>query len=118
MKAWKVRRIAGVRTFLLLLPAVLYTVGAVSLNVILNVMLSEPSLLWYGWALLLWISGILLYKGKWGGALPGLLPAVQLMYMGMQYTGQVINIEFPLGVGTAIYVAVCGVCVWRKGAVR
>ena len=36
------------------------------------------------------------------------------MYMSMQYTGQVINIELPLGLATAIYILDCGFVVWKK----
>ena len=50
------------------------------------------------------------------GALFGLLPAIHLLYMSTQFTGQVINIEMPLGIITALYMIVCGFWVWKKGS--
>lgn len=46
----------------------------------------------------------------------GLLPAIHLLYMSTQSTGQVINIEMPLGIITALHVLACGFCVWKKGS--
>lgn len=98
------------KKILFYVPAIFYTIGIIALNVVLKTF----SPLWYVWAVLLWLSGFLLTKEKsWGCAL-GLLPAVHLMYMSMQYTGQVINIELPLGLVTAIYFLACGYVVWKK----
>ena len=63
---------------------------------------------------LLWLGGFLLNKGKVWGGLFGLLPAIHLLYMSTQTTGQVINIEMPLGIITALYVVACGFWVWKK----
>ena len=98
------------KKILLYVPAILYTVGIFALNIILKTF----SPIWYIWAVLLWLSGILLTKEKsWGGVL-GLFPAVHLIYMSMQYTSQVINIELPLGLATAIYILSCSLVVWKK----
>ena len=53
-------------------------------------------------------------KGKfWGGAF-GLIPAGAFMYMSTRYTGQVINIELPLGwIIIGFYVG-CGIGIYRK----
>ena len=98
------------KKLLFYLPAILFASGSVALNILLRTF----SPLWYGWTFLLLICGVLLQNGKRRGALLGLLPSMHLMHMGLQYTGQVINIEFPLGLVTAIYVIACGVFVWRN----
>lgn len=92
------------------LPAIIYTIAVITLNIILNTF----SPLWYAWVVLLLLSGILLCKGKVWGGMFGLLPSIHLLYMSRQYTGQVINIEMPLGVVTALYVLICTLVVWRK----
>lgn len=91
-------------------PATIFTLGAIVLNIILKTF----SPLWYAWALLLWIGGLVMNKGKAWGALIGLLPGVHLIYMSTQYTGQVINIELPLGLIIAIFYISCGFVIWKR----
>lgn len=94
------------------LPAMICTIAVIALNIILK----TCSPLWYAWVALLWLGGFLLSTGKiWGGLL-GLLPAVHLLYMSTQSAGQVIDIEMPLGVVTAVYILVCMLTVWKNGA--
>lgn len=92
------------------LPAVVYTIAVIALNIILKAF----SPLWYAWVVLLWLGGFLLHKGKVWGGLFGLLPAIHLLYMSTQSTGQVINIEMPLGIITALYMIACNFLVWKK----
>ena len=92
------------------LPAVVYTIAVIALNIILKTI----SPLWYAWVVLLWLGGFLLNKGKVWGCLFGLLPAIHLLYMSTQSTGQVINIEMPLGIVTALYMLACSFLVWKK----
>ena len=96
------------------LPAVVYTIAVIALNIILKTL----SPLWYVWVVLLWLGGLLLNKEKVWGGLFGLIPAIHLLYMSTQYTGQVINIEMPLGIATALYVLGCSCWVWKKGATK
>ena len=91
------------------LPAVIYTTAVIALNIVLRTL----SPLWYAWIVLLWLGGFLLNKGKvWGGLL-GLLPAVHILYMSTQSTGQVIS-EAPLGIVTTVYVLACIFVAWKK----
>ena len=96
------------------LPAVIYTIAVIALNIILKTF----SPLWYVWVVLLWLGGFLLNKGKVWGCLFGLLPAIHLLYMSTQSTGQVINIEMPLGIITALYMIACCFMVWNKGSTK
>lgn len=66
------------------------------------------------WLAAFFVSGLLLDKGKfWGGAF-GLIPAFAFMYMSTRYTGQVINIELPLGIVIAVYYIICSMVVYKK----
>lgn len=91
-------------------PAAIYTIAVIALNIILK----SFSPLWYAWVVLLWLGGFLLNKGKIWGGLFGLLPAIHLLYMSTQYTGQTVNIEMPLGIATAVYVLACIFVVWKN----
>ena len=51
------------------------------------------------------------------GGLFGLLPAVQILYMSTQTTGQTIS-EAPIGIVTALYIVGCMFAVWRNGAAK
>ena len=90
-------------------PAVIYTIAVIALNVILG----EFSLLWYAWVALLWFGGFLLNRRKVWGGLFGLLPAAHILYMSTQTTGQVVN-EAPLGTITTVYMLVCMATVWKS----
>ena len=91
-------------------PAAIFTVAVVALNIVLR----DFSPLWYAWMFLLWISGFVMSKGKAWGAVIGLLPGVHLIYMSTQYTGQVINIELPLGLIVVIFYLGCGFVIWKR----
>ena len=66
------------------------------------------------WLVAFFVSGLLLDKGKfWGGAF-GLIPAGAFMYMSTRYTGQVINIELPLGIVIAVYYIICSIAVYKR----
>ena len=90
--------------------AAIFTVAIVVLNIVLR----DFSPLWSAWMLLLWISGFVMSKGKAWGAVISLLPGVHLIYMSTQYTGQVINIELPLGLIIVIFYFTCGVVIWKR----
>lgn len=102
------------KNVLFYLPAILYTIAVIMLNIILRTF----SPLWYIWITLLWLSGFLFSKGKTWSVLLGLIPAVHILYMGTQYTGQIINIEIPLGVATALYVIGCSLWVWKNYPIK
>lgn len=93
------------RKLVLYSPAILVTVGMLALSIILR----SFSNLWLIWVVLLWICGAMLNKGKIWGTFFGLFPAAHMILMSTRETGQVINIELPLGIclaacviGTAI----------------
>ena len=91
-------------------PAAILTLGVIALNIILR----TTSPLWYAWLFLFWISGFTMSHNKALGAAIGLLPGVHLVYMSTQYTGQVINIELPLGLLIMLFFTGCGFAIWRN----
>lgn len=91
-------------------PAAIFALCVTALNIILK----TPSPLWYAWLFLFWISGFTMSHNKALGAAIGLLPGVHLVYMSTQYTGQVINIELPLGLIIVLYFTACGFAIWRN----
>ena len=66
------------------------------------------------WLVAFFVSGLLLDKGKFWGSAFGLIPAVVFMYMSTRYTGQVINIELPLGIIIAVYYIICSIAVYKR----
>lgn len=66
------------------------------------------------WLLLLWVSGAFLNKNITLGGILGIIPATHWIYMSTQDTGQVINIERPLGIATLLYYAICIFWVYKK----
>lgn len=66
------------------------------------------------WLIFFLTSGILLSKDMFWGGLLGALPAIHLIYMGNQETGQIIN-EMPIGIIVLIFYIVCGSFIFYKG---
>ena len=54
------------------------------------------------------LAGILLRKGKWWGSFFGIAVGAVLLYMGSQHTGQVMDIEHPMGLAFLIYYTIMG----------
>ena len=93
------------------LPAIIFT--AFYGLVILGTGLSVSPLVTV-WIALFIASGILMAKKLfWGGAL-GILPGCYLIYMSTIDTGQIMNIELPLGAVVVAYYLACGSYIFVK----
>ena len=57
---------------------------------------------------MLFMSAVLLAKKKWFGWIPSILVGVILLWMSFQSTGQVIDIERPLGIALIVFYIFCG----------
>ena len=66
------------------------------------------------WLICFWLSAFFLHKGLFWGGIFGLFPAINMIYMGTQYTGQVINIEIPLGIILILFYGIFGFYLWKK----
>lgn len=65
------------------------------------------------WLVLFFSSGFILSKNVFLGSLLGILPAIHLIYMGTQETGQIFN-EMPTGIVLLVFYILCGVYVYRN----
>lgn len=93
------------------IPAVLFTsfyllAGITGASITMSVVLI--------WLLCFWVSAVLFHKGLFWGGIFGLFPAFHMIHMGTQYTGQVINIEIPLGVVLLLFYIGFGFYLWKK----
>ena len=66
------------------------------------------------WLLLFGVSGFLLSMGKVWGSIFGMIPGIVFMWMSTNYTGQVINIEFPLGLIIVGFYVGCSVGIYQR----
>ena len=66
------------------------------------------------WIALFLISGFLLTEEKAWGCVFGIIPGVVFVWMSTNYTGQVINIELPLGMLIIGFYVGCGIGIYRK----
>ena len=66
------------------------------------------------WIACFWIAALLLHKGLFWGGIFGIIPGIHMIYMGTQYTGQVINIEIPLGIVLLLLYVILGFYLWKK----
>ena len=57
---------------------------------------------------MLFVSAVLLAQKKWFGCIPGILVGILLIWMSFQSTGQVIDIERPLGIALIVFYIFCG----------
>ena len=80
---------------------IFYGLAAMSIGI------SAISPICFVWIALFLAAGVLLSKGKSIGGFIGLLPGIHLIYMSTKDTGQVINIEMPLGIIILIFYILC-----------
>ena len=67
------------------------------------------------WIALFLVSGFLLSKEIVWGCVFGMVPGIVFVRMSTVYTGQVINIELPLGLVIIVFFLGCGKCgFWRR----
>ena len=66
------------------------------------------------WLALYLISGFLLSNEKIWGCVFGMIPGIVFVWMSTIYTGQVINIELPLGLVIIGFYLGCGIGLYRK----
>ena len=66
------------------------------------------------WLALFLMSGFLLSDEKVWGCIFGMIPGAVFIWMSTNYTGQVINIELPLGLVIIGFYLGCGVGIYRK----
>lgn len=66
------------------------------------------------WLTLFFVSGILLSKGRFLGGCLGMIPGIHLIYMSTKDTGQIINIELPLGIIVLTFYLLCSGFVFYK----
>ncbi len=66
------------------------------------------------WLTCFWISAFFLHKGLFWGGILGIFPGIHMIYMSTQYTGQVINIEAPLGIAVILFYCMFGFYLWKN----
>lgn len=98
------------KKILFYIPAIIFTVfyGLVSMN---QIGIISPIVLI--WLALLFLGGFTLGKDIFWGSIFGILPAINLIYLGASDTGQIIN-EMPIGIVVLIFYIVCGALTFYK----
>lgn len=95
------------------LPAIVFAVFYGGIMIGASPSIVSPII--YPWIGLFLISGILLSKGLFWGGIPGILPGIHLMYMSTKDTGQIMNIELPMGmIVAAFYLLCCGLVFYKN----
>lgn len=98
------------KKILFFIPAIIFTLFYGFLSII-DIGAISPIVI--GWLALFIVAGVLLSRTVFGGSLLGIIPAIHLIYMSTQETGQVVNIELPLGIIVLLYYAICGYFVFK-----
>lgn len=57
---------------------------------------------------MLFLSAVLMARKKWFGCIPGILVGILLIWMSFRSTGQVIDIEMPLGIALILFYIISG----------
>lgn len=95
------------------IPAIIFAIFYGGIMISISTSVVSPII--YLWIGLFIISGILLLKGLFWGGLPGVLPGIHLIYMSTVDTGQIMNIELPVGIIVAtFYLLCCGFVFYQK----
>ena len=101
----------GKKQFLYFLPFIIFIVVYIAAVIMGLGMISVKEVIWIA---LFLISGFLLSKEKVWGCLFGMIPGIVFVWMSTKDTGQVINIELPLGIIIIGFYVGCGIGIYRK----
>ena len=104
-------RFFGKKQILYFLPFILSIITYMVATFLGLGMISVKELIWLA---LFLTSGFLLSDEKVWGCLFGMIPGIIFIWMSTNYTGQVVNIELPLGLVIIGFYVGCGVGIYRK----
>ena len=105
------KKFFGKKQFLYFLPFIIFIVVYIAAVFMGLGMISVKEVIWIA---LFLISGFLLSKEKVWGCLFGMIPGIVFVWMSTNDTGQVINIELPLGIAIIGFFVGCGIGIYRK----
>ena len=104
-------KFAGKRKMLYFIPALLFIIAYMVMLILGFGIVSVKEVVWL---FLFIISGFLLSGDKFWGGIFGMIPAFAFIGMSMEYTGQVVNIERPLGIILIVYYLICGIVIYKR----
>lgn len=109
------KKFFGKKQFLYFLPFIISIVVYIAAVIMGLGMISVKEVIWIA---LFLISGFLLSKEKVWGCLFGMIPGIVFVWMSTKDTGQVINIELPLGIAIIGFFVGCGIGIYRKNRLK
>ena len=109
------KKFLGKKQFLYFLPFIIIIVAYMGAVIMGLGMISVKEVMWIA---LFLISGFLLSKEKVWGCLFGMIPGIVFVWMSTKDTGQVINIELPLGMIIIGFYVGCGIGIYRKSCLK
>lgn len=109
------KKFLGKKQFLYFLPFIIFIVVYMGAVIMGLGMISVKEVMWIA---LFLISGFLLSKEKVWGCLFGMIPGIVFVWMSTKDTGQVINIELPLGIAIIGFFVGCGIGIYRKSCLK
>ena len=109
------KKFFGKKQFLYFLPFIISIVVYIAAVFMGLGMISVKEVIWIA---LFLISGFLLSKEKVWGCLFGMIPGIVFVWMSTKDTGQVINIELPLGIAIIGFFVGCGIGIYRKNHLK
>ena len=109
------KKFLGKKQFLYFLPFIIFIVVYIGAVIMGLGMISVKEVIWIA---LFLISGFLLSKEKIWGCLFGMIPGIVFVWMSTKDTGQVINIELPLGIVIIGFYLGIGIGIYRKSHLK
>ena len=109
------KKFLGKKQFVYFLPFIIIIIAYMGAVIMGLGMISVKEVMWIA---LFFISGFLLSKEKVWGCLFGMIPGIVFVWMSTKDTGQVINIELPLGMIIIGFYVGCGIGIYRKSCLK
>ena len=109
------KKFLGKKQFVYFLPFIIIIIAYMGAVIMGLGMISVKEVMWIA---LFFISGFLLSKEKVWGCLFGMIPGIVFVWMSTKDTGQVIDIELPLGMIIIGFYVGCGIGIYRKSCLK
>ena len=99
------------RKYMGYIPAIIFSVIFLVSRLTVSGFASAPHIFWLA---CFFLSAILMHKGIIWGGIPGLIPSIHMIVMGISQPEKALNIEIIIGIALILFYISLGLHLWKR----